>query len=111
MKTIPISARATAMVALLAGTLALGACGDVTSTDDVTARPQADVVREQAAGAGAGAVSANDQALRLQRIRSSYPTAGLEVPPASLTAQPRATQAPTSVSAPHPSVTTLRKAE
>lgn len=110
------ASRTTAVAALLAGTLALGACGTATSTDDSPARPQADVIREQAAAAGVDASSAARQALRLQRIRYAYPTAGLEVPPASLTAQPSTTDPGASipdrsVDVPGPSVTTLRRAE
>lgn len=60
------------VVATLAGTLALGACGAPKSSE------------EAPRGNGAAAVASRADAARLSELRLRYPTAGTEVPPADL---------------------------
>lgn len=72
---------ATSVVAMLAGTLALGACGEGQTNDD--ASPQLDQAAVEAA-ADAAAVRAQAQAQQLKEVRQTSPTAGMEVPPATL---------------------------
>jgi hypothetical protein len=71
------------VVAMLAGTLALGACGEAQTTDD--AGPRLEQSEAQAAAAKAAAARATAEAELLRQVRKTSPTAGMEVPPASLT--------------------------
>lgn len=82
---------ATLVATLLAGTLALGACGDKVTTDDAAPLPEEQV--EPAQPAGGGGISESDLSrqarepswiMSLAEIRLIYPTAGTEVPPATL---------------------------
>ncbi|MCE0486023.1 hypothetical protein [Ornithinimicrobium sediminis] len=70
-------------VVMLVGTLGLGACAETHTVDDAAA--QVEVADAKAAAAKAAAARAAAEAQQLRKVRQTSPTAGMEVPPDSLT--------------------------